>query len=170
MDQFYVVQTHPQKERLAVQELDNQGFPTFFPVIQHLPKIRRGKLEAPRQVALFPKYLFIQLDLELDRWRAVNGTRGVARLMCMDDEHPSVVPALIMQRLLDAGEVIEEQRAGLPFDVNDLVEFTDGSFKGNQGLVQMCSAARVTLLLSMLGGQVTVHTEPKMLRYVSKTG
>lgn len=168
MDPYFVVQTQPQRERLAAQELHNQGFVTFFPVIQHLPVLRKGKLQASRQSALFPKYLFVQLDLAHDQWRSINGTRGVIRLMCMDDEHPSRVPDPVMSRLLAAGEVIEELRAGLPFNPGDQVEFTDGSFKGVQGLVQQCSSSRVTLLLSLLGGQVTTHCEPRALRYIHK--
>lgn len=166
MEPYFVVQTQPQRERLAAQELQQQGFRTFYPVIQHLARLRRGKLQAPRQAALFPKYLFVQLDLERDRWRSINGTRGVIRLMCMDDEHPSQVPAPVMSRLLAAGEIIEELRAGLPFNPGDQVEFMDGSFKGVQGIVQLCSAQRVSLLLTLLGGQVVTYCEPKALRYV----
>lgn len=166
MDRYYVVQTQPQRESLAVKEMQNQGFRTFFPVIQHLPRTQNGRTLNARRAPLFPKYVFVQLDLDYDPWRSINGTRGVTRLMCMDEDRPSAMPDLAMSRLLAAGELILEDAAGLPFNVNDTVEFTEGPMRGLKGVVNMCSMERVTLLLSMLGGPVTVRTSPKVLRYV----
>jgi transcriptional antiterminator RfaH len=168
MDRHYVVQTQPQKERTAVFELQNQGFATFFPVLEHLPVFRRGRLEPPRRSALFPKYLFVRLDLGLDPWRSINGTRGVVRIMCMNDESPSPVPDAVMARLLETGEVIQARAAGLPFDLGDRVEFVSGPMAGRQALVEMCSADRVHVLLELLGGQVMAKCRPQDLKYVAK--
>lgn len=166
MDRYYVVQAQPQKERLAVQELQNQRFLTFFPVIQRAPKVVRGKLDDGRQSPMFPKYLFVQFDLETcDNWRSINGTRGVTRLMCMD-EWPSAVPVFVMNRLIAAGEVVLEETATLPFNLGDNVEFTAGAFAGKRGLVQACDAERVEVLLSLLGTQVPVRVTPGSLTYV----
>jgi transcriptional antiterminator RfaH len=168
MLRYYVVQTQPQKERTAVFELQNQGFSTFYPVIEHVPRFRRGRLEVPRRSALFPKYLFVSLNLETDPWRSVNGTRGVVRLMCMDDERPSAVPEEAMARLLAAGEVIQERAAGLPFNLGDNVEFVSGPMAGRQALVEACAVDRVQVLLELLGGKVSVKCEPKALRYLAR--
>ena len=168
MERYYVVQTRPQKESTAAYELKNQGFKTFFPVIRTPRPLQKGKVVPPRLSPLFPKYLFVQLDLDLDPWRSINGTRGVVRVMCMDEYRPSPVPSLAMTRLLDAGEIIDADTAGLPFNLGDTVEFTDGSMKGRQGLVQACAENRVTLLLDLLGRQTMVHCEPKSLIYISK--
>jgi transcriptional antiterminator RfaH len=168
MERYYVVQTRPQKESTAAYELKNQGFRTFFPVIRSPRPAKQGKILLPRLSPLFPKYLFVQLDLDLDPWRSINGTRGVVRVMCMDEYRPSPVPVLAMTRLLDAGEVIEEATASLPFNLGDTVEFTDGSMKGRQGLVSACAENRVTLLLDLLGRQTLVQCEPKSLKYISK--
>lgn len=137
-------------------------------MIEHLPVFRRGKLVAARKSALFPKYLFVSLDLKLDPWRSVNGTRGVVRLMCMDDETPSPVPGAVMSRLLEAGEIIQERAAGLPFNLGDSVEFVAGPMAGRQALVQMCAMDRVCVLLDLLGGRVKVECEPRALKYVAK--
>ncbi len=166
MERYYVVQTRPQKEATAAFELRNQGFTTFFPVIKTHSK--KQQVIVPRLVPLFPKYVFVQLDLDLDPWRSINGTRGVVRVMCMDEYRPSPVPVLAMTRLLAAGEVIEESTAALPFNLGDTVEFTEGSMKGRQGLVHACAENRVTLLLDLLGRQTVVYCEPKSLKYITK--
>jgi len=167
-DRYYVVQAQPQREQLAVKELRQQGFRTFLPVLRHPEKVRHGKILAPRLEPLFPKYLFVQLDLSTERWRSINGTRGVTRVMCMDEHRPSPVPREAMLRLLAAGEMIDVMAAGLPFNPGDTVEFEAGSFKGKQALVTLCAADRVTLLLDLLGGRVTVHCDPSILRFVPR--
>lgn len=166
-DRYYVVQAQPQRERLAVHELHNQGFQTFFPLIARAPRARRGVYEIPPPLPLFPRYLFVLLDLQQDPWRSINGTRGVTRLMCMDDERPSPVPIPAMDRILAAGELLHPESAALPFNTNDTVEFTEGPMQGLRAVVQLCEADRVTLLLDMLGGKRTVRCEPRSLRYVS---
>jgi transcriptional antiterminator RfaH len=168
MERYYVVQTQPQKEPTAAFELQNQGFRTFFPVIRRAPTIRHGKLTERKLAPLFPKYLFVQLDLVLDPWRSINGTRGVVRIMCMDEHQPSPVPEFAMTRLLAAGELLDESTAALPFNLGDTVEFVDGSMKGRQGLVHACAEDRVTLLLDILGRETKVYCEPKVLKYIMK--
>ena len=160
----YVVQTQPMKERLAVQELGNQGFETFYPQLVRAPRVRRGKFEVPLPVPLFPKYLFVRLDLGEPGWQSINGTRGVVRLMCMDDR-PSPVPQAVMDRMVAAGEVIHESLAGLPFAPGESVEFTEGPMIGLRGIVKLCAADRVTLLLDLLGSVREVRCAPRSLRY-----
>jgi transcriptional antiterminator RfaH len=169
MDRYYVVQTKPQRELLAVSEIQNQGFPTFLPMIQRdaLASLTKSRI---RLAPLFPKYVFVQFDKNLDQWRSLNGTRGVIRVMCMSNEEPSPVPTFVMERLLMAGELIMEEKSLLPFNLGDTTEFVEGPMQGRKGLVQACSADRVTVLLSLLGGQVAVHCVPKALRYVGRQG
>ena len=50
------------------------------------------------QAPLFPRYLFVRLDMEHDRWRAINGTIGVSRLITADDR-PMPVPAGVVETL-----------------------------------------------------------------------
>lgn len=168
MDRYYVVQTQPLRERLAAQELRHQNFETFFPQLKHAPRVRQARLVVPPPSPLFPKYLFVKLDLSRDHWRSINGTRGVVRLMGMNGgESPSAIPHHVMNRLLEAGELLEAETADLPFKAKDPVEFVKGPMTGVRGIVTMCETARVVLLLSMLGGQREVRCHPRDLKYVS---
>lgn len=167
MEHFYVVQCQPQREWLAKIELNNQGFRTFCPVIQHQPRIKRGKLETPKPSAMFPKYLFVSLDLDQDHWRSINGTRGVVRLICMNSEKPSPVPDHVMEQLIVGGEIIQEEKALLPFDLSDTVEFVEGPMLGRKALVTACTNDRVSVLMAWLGSKITTHCEPKMLKFAS---
>ena len=61
---------------------------------------RLGTVEA----SFFPRYLFIVLDSSRHRWRSVNGTFGVSRLLMRGDE-PHPVPHGIVEALIAAADV-----------------------------------------------------------------
>src|SRR3954453_18768639 len=66
---WYLVHTQPKSERKAQWHLAAQGFSIFLPqfhkTIRHARQLRTVK--AP----VFPRYLFITLDLGRDRWLSV---------------------------------------------------------------------------------------------------
>ena len=49
---------------------------------------------------IFPRYLFVVLDLDRDRWRSVNGTFGVARLVMMAGDRPQPAPHGVVEALV----------------------------------------------------------------------
>ena len=76
---WYVAHTKPGQERMAEGHLERQGFHVYLPLREKKRRIGRRTdiIKAP----LFPRYLFVELDLSVDRWRSVNGTFGVAYLV-----------------------------------------------------------------------------------------
>jgi transcription antitermination factor NusG len=70
MMRWYVVHSHAQAEASALWHLTNQGFLCFLPrVPQFRSHARQTRL---MRVPLFPRYLFVRLDLSETRWRAIN--------------------------------------------------------------------------------------------------
>src|SRR5438132_9603083 len=90
-ERWYAVHTLPFAEARAEAQLNRQGFRTFQPkrhkTVRHARKL--STVEAP----FFPRYLFIVLDLARHRWRSVNGTFGVSRLVLRGDELRPAPPA-----------------------------------------------------------------------------
>ena len=88
---WYVVHTQPHREAQAARQLENQNYRVFLPRFlksrRHARKIETGL------VPLFPRYLFIILDLTRDPWRSVNGTYGVDRLLMRAEEPEPVAEA-----------------------------------------------------------------------------
>src|SRR5215467_8571887 len=101
-ERWYVVHTLPFAEARAEAQLRNQGFRTFQPkrhtTVRHARRLRT--VEAP----YFPRYLFIILNLACDRWRSVNGTFGVSRLVMRGDQ-PHPVPRGVIEALIAAADV-----------------------------------------------------------------
>jgi hypothetical protein len=96
-ERWYVVHTRFQCERGAVQQLNRQGFCTFLPL---KPKAwRHARRQGTRFVPLFPRYLFVRLNLGRDRWRSVNGTFGVHGLVTGADHRPQPLPKGVVENL-----------------------------------------------------------------------
>ena len=85
-----VAYTYASQEARAVENLGRQGFEAFCPMYAR-PARRdvRSTVDSP----LFPCYVFVALTVD-QRWRCINGTRGVIRLLTSrsdDDPRPLVV-------------------------------------------------------------------------------
>jgi transcriptional antiterminator RfaH len=152
---WYVVQTQPHAESKAAEHLIRQGFGAYLPRYHKRRRhARRVELVA---APLFPRYLFVAVDLETQRWRAIHSTSGVSRLVCNGDEPapvpPDVVPAL--QQREEAGFVKLERRP--QFAPGERVRVVDGIFTDTLGLFEgMADRDRVAILLDLLGRKVRI--------------
>ena len=81
----------------AARQLERQGFRTFLP--QMLKTVRHARQLRTVRAAVFPGYVFVALDLARDRWRSVNGTINVSRLI-MGEDMPLPVPTGIVEALM----------------------------------------------------------------------
>ena len=153
---WYVVQTRPNNEARAEINLKRQGFTTYLPCYQRQRRHARRTDIVVRP--LFPRYLFVQLDLARDQWRSVQSTFGVSALVAVGDR-----PAPL------SSEVVEEIHAregadgfvvlGLPPGLKPgaSVRMIDGLFADYQGVLdRIGDERRVSVLLSLLGRQVRV--------------
>ena len=77
---WYVVHTRPNSERKAELNLEAQEFKTFLPQIERTARHARRLTTVRRP--LFPRYLFVRLDVGRDRWLSVNShsDAGLTRL------------------------------------------------------------------------------------------
>ena len=152
MKRRYVVHTQVHQEARAEVNLRRQGFEAWLPLIR---RARRHARRVDSTLApLFPRYLFVRLDLTSQPWRSINGTFGVVRLLCNGDT-PLVVPAglveEIMQRCDDAGIIIGPPHLLV---VGEPVRVAIGRFN-LEGLFETESGQdRVILLIKLLGREV----------------
>ena len=95
-ERWYVVQALARREPIAKMRLEAQGYKIFLP--QMIKTVRHARKMRQARVAVFPGYLFVALNPLKDRWRSINGTIGVAR-MIMANEGPAPVPRGIVESL-----------------------------------------------------------------------
>lgn len=155
---WYAVALQPHADALARAHLERQGFSVFAPAL--LRTVRHARQFVTRQAPLFPGYLFVQLELGRDRWRAVNGTRGVRGLLTNGDA-PARLPAAVIRELQE----VEAFSAVLPDGAT--LQIVAGPFTGLAGRLQrLDGAARVTVLLQLVGAERAVSVERAAVRRV----
>jgi transcriptional antiterminator RfaH len=73
---WVVVMARPAQERRAKRELENQAFEVYLPM--RLYENRKGVTMA---TPFFPRYLFARVTLQVERWKSIYGTLGVAGVL-----------------------------------------------------------------------------------------
>ena len=154
-ERWFLVHARPKDERRAQWHLGAQGFRTYLPQI--LKTIRHSRQLRTVRVPVFPRYLFIILDLGRDRWLSVRSTVGVAQLFTHRDGRPVPVPAGVVEALIaqSEGELIRLLDAG--FVKGQQVRISSGPFANFVGtLERLGEAGRVRVLLEMMGTAVPI--------------
>jgi transcriptional antiterminator RfaH len=153
---WFVTHTHPHAEAKATAHLSRQGFETYFP--RYLKRRRHARRVEIVSAPLFPRYLFVAIDLNLQRWRAIYSTVGVSRLVCNGDD-PTPVPIGIVEALKkreDASGFIKLD-CRPRFRTGDKIRVLDGAFSSCLGLFEgMAERERIAILLDLLGRKVRV--------------
>jgi transcription elongation factor/antiterminator RfaH len=96
-NRWYVVHTRPYAEMQAAVNLDKLGYPVFYPSLHKV--VRHARRTSKAIAPLFPRYLFVTFDISRDRWRRINSTRGVTRLI-MQGEIPRPVPVGVIELII----------------------------------------------------------------------
>ena len=113
------------------------------------------KIETVR-APFFPGYLFVHLDLTCQRWRSVNGTFGVSRLV-MQGDRPAPAPHGVVEALIDACGEDGVLRWQADLAVGKPVRVVVGPFSDLIGeLEQLTDAGRVRVLLNIMGAGTPV--------------
>jgi len=153
---WYVAHTHPHAEAKATAHLSRQGFDIYFP--RYIKRRRHARRIETVPAPLFPRYLFVAIDLNAQRWRSIFSTVGVSRLVC-NGEDPSPVPVGIVEALKsreDANGFIKLD-CRPRFHVGDKIRVLDGAFSSCLGLFEgMAERERIAILLDLLGRKVRV--------------
>jgi transcriptional antiterminator RfaH len=154
---WYVVHAQPSREALAVAHLERQGFPAFLPQVARTVRHARQVRQVLRP--LFPRYLFVSLDVATVRWRAVRSTIGVSGLI-MEGDRPRAAPAGRVEGRVAAADGAGGFDFSKQLAVGGQVRFLNGPMADRLGrIVELTGAARVRVLLEMLGTEREVEVD-----------
>lgn len=158
MQQWFAVHTRMREEALAQRHLDRQGFEAYLP---RYAKRRRHARRIERVAApLFPRYLFVRMDTDACRWRAIHSTVGVSYLVCHGDS-PAPLPDGVIDDIRareDAAGMVALDAEPPPFEKGQAVRVTGGALADQVGFFDCVSDdERVILLLDLLGRQIKVR-------------
>ena len=157
MRAWYVVNTKTREESKALFNLKYQGFNTYLPLYKKTRRHARriDTVSAP----LFPKYLFVEFDMDEHNWSAINSTIGVNKLIQF-----GTVPTAIQTNLIHEIKVREDSEGLIPLDKclrikpGDQVNVISGAFIEHSGIFECRhDDERVVILLNLMGRNVRVR-------------
>lgn len=159
---WYLVQTKNGQEPLAERNLQQQGYETFLPAERR--QVRHARKTKIVRAAFFPGYLFVCLDIATQRWRPINSTYGVTRIIAADDG-PVQVPDMIvadLQRHRTAEGYIERADTLGPGD-KLTVQF--GPFAGLTGRIAAVTPRdRLKVLLDAMNNPFPIEIDRRLVR------
>jgi transcription elongation factor/antiterminator RfaH len=153
-ERWFLVHTQPKSERKAELHLGAQGFKTYFPQVQKT--VRHARQLRTVRAPLFPRYLFLILDLGRDRWLSVRSTFGVSSLFTCEDR-PVPVPKGVVEALIARTDEANLTSFEVDLAMGQTVRILSGPFAEFVGTLERLDAAgRVRVLLTMMGSTVPV--------------
>jgi transcriptional antiterminator RfaH len=162
---WYLLTAKPNQDQRAADNLENQGYTIYRPLAR-VPRVRRGK-RCYGIESMFPRYLFIRLDPDNDNWAPIRSTYGVSGFVKF-----GLYPSMVPDELIDYLQQHEEEFPGRAvtiedFKQNDLVQVTEGAFKGCEGIFQKFDGEeRAFILLHFLGHQRPVAVSTTVLKSI----
>lgn len=155
--QWFVVNTKPRQEQVALDNLQRQGYQVYLPRIA----MRERRRDQWRTVSepLFPGYVFVQLRLGQDNTAPIRSTLGARGLVRFGAHTPSLENSLIdwfkhreLQQFEKPGTLSDLFKPGVP------VTIQSGPFAGIQAVYEMPkSNDRALLLISILGRETRLQ-------------
>lgn len=154
---WYVIHTKPQQELLASSMLEERRHLTVF-----LPEVKqkyRGKM---RLRPFFPGYLFVEADLEVVEYTAINSTPGVIRLVAFEQRPLPLKPGIVEGIRQEVERINNE--GGLPpvrYKEGESVRLKEGPLGGLQAVFvkHLRPKERVLVLLKFLGQENEVELD-----------
>jgi transcriptional antiterminator RfaH len=152
---WYVCQTKPRQESLALRKLEEQGYQVYLPLLAVWKKHKDGWQKNDQ--VMFPRYAFVRCGRTGQSIAPIRSTPGVTGLVSFGN-----VPACIDDTLVEAiRHLAEENRQtplqqASPFRIGDCVAVTDGPLKGLSGIISNIAKERVVVMLTLLGREKPV--------------
>lgn len=161
-ERWYLCHTQPKRERRAEFHLKAQGYRVFVPYIRKT--VRHARQLRTVEVPFFPRYAFVALDLNRDRWRSVRSTIGVSSLVSSMDGSPTPVPTGVVESLVARGAGGRCIRLDAELTEGDRVRIMSGPFSDLVGtLTHLDEGGRVQVLLDMMGSTRPINLARSIL-------
>ena len=157
---WYLLMSKPRDEERALLNLQDQGYTVY------LPRVLRERRKAGNRKSgvepLFPRYLFIRLNEEMN-WAPIRSTPGVSGLVAFGNRERSYIPC--PNGMVEAIQAREDDKGlhqleSLDFQKGEKVRITTGPFHDLEGVYLMDNGIdRALVLLQFLGNQRAVPIE-----------
>lgn len=157
LEHWYVVHTKPRQESRAADNLLQQGFEVFLPMLA-VERLQRGKLRLLEE-PLFKRYLFVKFDADRSPWHVIRSTLGVSALLRTGSQLAQV-PAEVIEQLMQHSLAPQAL-----FKPGDTLRVTDGPFRDLEVVFQMQDGdQRAIVLVELLNKMQKIAVSVESLR------
>ena len=164
---WYIAQFRPNSHKIAVRNLERQGFETFLPM-HEVTRRTAVKLETVIR-PLFTGYMFVACNPDQAPWRQINSTYGISRMPSFA-KRPKPMPAALITGLRARCDNVGKVMPLKYFEAGQSVEIHSGPFSNFIATVeQMTSDARVWVLLDFMGKETRLQGDRHQVLAVSPT-
>jgi len=141
---WHVVQSKPRMEQRAKENLENQGFEVFLPMLE-IQKVRRGKLQTVTE-PLFSRYLFLRITEQMQDLSVVRSSKGVSHMVRFGTVPARVPDAWVRGMVQQPASAVQKM-----FKSGDTVVVADGPLKGLEAVyLEEDGEARAMILINLL--------------------
>ncbi len=164
MNEWFAAHTQTKSEEKAAQHLIRQGFGVYLP--RYMKRRNHARKIDYIAAPLFPRYIFVAMDIAKAQWRAISSTVGISHLICNGNK-PVAIPESIINSIRE-----KENESGYirvaeneSFHEGQAVDIVSGPFQDLTGIFQaMSDSERVMVLLEVLGRHVKARIPLSALR------
>lgn len=151
LKRWYAVWTNARQENIAENQLRLEGFETLLPSIRDV--------EQDITLPLFPRYLFVRFDVDVDRWRKIYSTQGVRTLLSSAPESPTPIPDPVIDLIHSGLPTLLVETEEIVIRTGMQVKVIRGHLKGKTGICSWTSKSRIKLMMDIIGGSVNLSLE-----------
>ena len=164
MKEWFAAHTQAKSEEKAAQHLIRQGFGVYLP--RYMKRRSHARKVDYIAAPLFPRYIFVAMDIAKAQWRAISSTVGISHLICNGNK-PIAIPEIIIDSIR-----AKENESGyirvaesVSFHKGQAVGIVSGPFQDLTGIFQaMSDNERVMVFLDILGRHVRARVPLSALR------
>ena len=158
-----VIYTNPGQEFLAISELKKQNFYIYIPLMKKVVKHARKIKEAVKPY--FPRYIFINLNTSEEKWKTINYTKGVLKILTSEE-----LPISISSKVIRELKNLEDDKGYINNDnlcqykQGDKIEILVGALKGKTGYYDTFSDnLRAKILLDFMGRTLKINVNNNVI-------
>jgi len=164
MNEWFAAHTQTKSEEKAAQHLIRQGFGVYLP--RYMKRRNHARKIDYIAAPLFPRYIFVAMDIAKAQWRAISSTVGISHLICNGNK-PIAIPESIINSIREkeneSGYIRVAEKES--FHEGQAVDIVSGPFQDLTGIFQaMSDSERVMVLLEVLGRHVKARIPLSALR------
>ena len=154
---WYVIRSKPREESIAQAQLERQGYRVYFPRVLQAARVRGRWVD--RIEPLFPRYLFLQTDVQAQSLAPIRSTVGVTDIVRFGAEYATIRDEVVQELMNGAEPETGLHRLRKPLFVRGAcVRISEGPFNGLEGVFEFHEGGdRVLVLLEVLGRQTRVR-------------